>query len=163
VFIPSKGKSGFTTPRGDALCLDRDLCRLGFLNQETQEVEIVSEDDYLSLCSLLSQAPCDALPASVVERGDGVIEDDSTRATTDADLGQKGADGDGSLLSLAQDLCWCLGLWQIKLELVIRLASVRVALQAHAEFANTQDLELAVEGVLKGLGDDLFSKVSGLE
>jgi len=88
--------------RGSAdvvLCQGYVNC-FGLLLQDRQEVDVMGEDDHLSLLGFRCQ-PLGDFPAAVIQLGDGVTEDNATATLSKLDFGHERCDFNRALLTLA--------------------------------------------------------------
>ena len=66
-----------------------DLLLIGKLLETKEKDDVVREDDDLARLRFLDQALGDAVSPLVVERGDGIVEDDRRSVVGRAELGEE--------------------------------------------------------------------------
>ena len=81
-----------------------DLLLLGKLLETKEKDDVVREDDDLARLRFLDQAPGDALPPLVVERGDGIVEHDGGTIVGRSEFGEERRDRKTPLFPFAHDL-----------------------------------------------------------
>ena len=134
----------------------------GLLLDDAQKVDVMGEHNDLAQLGFLDEPTCDMKAAAMVQRGNGVVEDDPAQALAELHLRQERRDGDGPLLALAQDGGRRVATWELQGQLELGSSAGRLGLHGDLKIMDVQRPQLGVQRVSDLLSGHVPRQVGGL-